>query len=267
MKLLFSEYKSDYNNYIFPYAVWAFPEPGEKPSQFFARGFLPASRTFERYYLCRHVRIELARFSPSSENRRILRKGDGIRCRLLPREQYEYTPARRAFCKKYADIRFGRDVMTDERLDSLFSTPITTHVLVFEDSENGSEIGVVTLYLEENELAYYYYAFYDLRYYPRNLGMFMMTSAVALFAEMGIKYAYLGSCYSRNALYKTQFRGAGFFNGYRWSDNIDELKYLIRREQAPITCHLLENPAYLEEFAPATPAALSESSFFRITTR
>ncbi len=264
MKLLFSEYKSDYNNYIFPYAVWAFPEAGEKPAQFFARGFLPASRTFERYYLCRHVRIRLAHFSPSSENRRILRKGKGITCTLVARNKFAYTSARRDFCKKYADTRFGPDVMSIERLDSLFNSPITTHVLVFEDTETGEEIGIVTLYMEEKELAYYYYGFYDLRYYPRNLGMYMMTSAVALFADMGIRYAYLGSCYSRNALYKTQFRGAGFFNGYCWSDNIDELKFLIRREQGPITCHLLENPLYLEEFAPDTPASLSQDSFFRI---
>ena len=29
MKLLFSEHKPDYGNYIFPYAIWAVPEPGE----------------------------------------------------------------------------------------------------------------------------------------------------------------------------------------------------------------------------------------------
>jgi len=73
--------------------------------------------------------------------------------------------------------------MTCERLDSLFSSPVISHLLVFTDTENGAEVGVSTLFLEGRELAYYYYAFYDLNYYTRNLGMFMMTSAAALSAN------------------------------------------------------------------------------------
>ena len=61
------------------------------------------------------------------------------------------------------------------------------------------------VYCDARALAFYYYAFYDLNYFQRNLGMFMMTSAVGLFAARGIRHLYLGSCYSRNALYKTQF--------------------------------------------------------------
>ena len=59
MKLLFSEAKADYAHYIFPYAVWAFPEPGETPADLFAHGFLPSSRDLDRFYLCRQVRIDL----------------------------------------------------------------------------------------------------------------------------------------------------------------------------------------------------------------
>ena len=39
MKLLFSEHKSDYAHYLFPYAVWAFPESGETPADLFSHGF------------------------------------------------------------------------------------------------------------------------------------------------------------------------------------------------------------------------------------
>ncbi len=106
--------------------------------------------------------------------------------------------------------------MTFERLDSLFGSPIISHLLTFSDAKTGVEVGVATLYVESKELAYYYYAFYDLNYYARNLGMFMMTSAAALFSERGFGHLYLGTCYSHNALYKTQFAGAEFFNGFRW---------------------------------------------------
>src|SRR5436189_4464912 len=179
MKLLFSEHKPDYDHYIFPYAIWAVPERGETPADIFNAGFLPSSRYLDRFYLCRQVRVNLGKFKPSSENRRILRKGAGVEVKLVPREKFDYTPERREFFKTYADIKFGKDVMTFERLDSLFESPIISHLLVFSDAKTGAEVGTATLYVQGKELAYYYYAFYDLNYYARNLGMFMMTSAVA----------------------------------------------------------------------------------------
>lgn len=262
MKLLFSEARPDYGQYVFPYAVWAFPESGETPAELFDRGFLPSSRNLDRFYLCRHVRVDLQRFAPSSENRRILRKGRGIDPVLLSRADYPYNEERRAFFKDYADRRFGADVMSSGRLDNLFDSKITSHVLVFRDGAGGKELGAVTLYLEPPVMAYYYNAFYDLSCRDRSLGMYMMTSAVSLFARLGYRHLYLGSCYSGAALYKTQFTGTRFFNGYRWSDNLDELRHLIRRQEAGPAGHLLESEEYRREFAGAEPPQLAEASLF-----
>jgi len=248
VKLLFSEHKSDHHHYVYPYAIWAFPEAGESPSQLFEQGFLPSSRNLDRFYLCRHLRVRLAEHRPSSENRRIQRKGAGIHCELVPRGTFEYTLERRAFFLAYANAKFGPDIMTAERLDSLFASPIVSHVLVFTDSATDREIGAVTLYLEASRLAYYYYAFYDLAYLGRNLGMYMMTSAVSLFARQGFQHLYLGTCYTPNAMYKTQFSGAEFFNGFRWAANLDELKYLVHREKGEVHQHLLETEAYRQLF-------------------
>ena len=264
MKLLFSEQNSDYENYQFPYAIWALPEDGESPADIFDAGFLPSSRQLDRFYLCRQVRVNLAKFKPSSENRRILRKGTGIEVKLVPREKFEYTPEQREFFKTYADIKFGKDVMSYERLDGLFSSPIISHLLVFTDTETGKDIGVATLYLEGKALAFYYYAFYDLNYYSRNLGMFMMTSAVTQFAERGMKHLYLGTCYSDSALYKTQFAGAEFFNGFRWSDNLKELKFLLHRDLKELPMHLLETEEYREIFYQGKIEKLVEAGGFRV---
>jgi arginyl-tRNA--protein-N-Asp/Glu arginylyltransferase len=262
MRLLFSESKADYGHYIFPYAIWAFPEGEETPADLFERGFLPSSRNLDRFYLCRQVRVNLRKFRPSSENRRVLRKGQGITARLIPRAEFDYTPQKRDFYKTYTDIRFGKDVMTLERLDLLFSGKITSHILVFTETKTEAELGIATLYLEPDKLAYYYYAFYDLNYYSRNLGMFMMTSAAGFFAERGFDFLYLGSCYIQNALYKTQFIGAEFFNGVRWSSSLDELKYLIRRDKQEPQQHLLEAEDYREAFyKDDLPAVAAESPF------
>lgn len=265
MNLLFSESQADYSHYIFPYAIWAFPEPGETPAELFSQGFLPSSRNLERFYLCRQVRIALRRYVASSENRRVLRKGMGIEARLVPRAEFAYTPQRRQFYKEYADIKFGKDVMSAERLDSLFGGKIISHLLIFTDSQTGAEAGTACLYLEPGAMAYYYYAFYDLNYYSRNLGMFMMTSAVAFFAERKFEFLYLGSCYQPNALYKTQFAGAQFFNGFRWSQNLDELKYLLGREQHDQ--HLLETEAYRQVFCEEGLASLAAASAFEVKPR
>jgi arginyl-tRNA--protein-N-Asp/Glu arginylyltransferase len=264
MKLLFSEQNSDYENYQFPYAIWAIPETGETPADIFNAGFLPSSRQLDRFYLCRQVRVNLAKFKPSSENRRILRKGAGIEVQLVPRDKFDYTPERRQFFKTYADIKFGKDVMTFERLAGLFGAPIISHLLVFTDAMTGKEIGVATLYLEGKALAFYYYAFYDLNYYARNLGMFMMTSAAAMFAERGTRQLYLGTCYLESALYKTQFAGAEFFNGFRWSSDLKELKFILRRDKKELRQHLLETEEYREEFYGGELITIAAKSMFSV---
>ncbi|KAA3613818.1 MAG: hypothetical protein DWQ05_16210 [Calditrichaeota bacterium] len=264
MKIVFSEYKSDYQNYIFPYAVWAFPEDNETPASLFAHGFLPATRDMDRYYMCRQIRVRLNAFSASSENRRILRKGENINARLIPIANFDYTPERRNSYKTYADIKFGKDIMTYKRLDSLFNSKIITHLLVFSDTEQDKEIGTATLFIESNELVYYYYAFYDLNYYARNLGMYMMTAATKYFAEQNSTFLYLGTCYTKNALYKIQFKGSEFFTGFSWSSDLRELKFLIKREQQNINKHLLETPEYCEKFYNNEIKQFAHKSSFKI---
>lgn len=250
MRLLYSEFKSDYDHYIFPYVIWAIPESGDEPADCFARGFLPSSRNLDRFYMCRHIRVQLAQFSLSSENRRILRKGEKIINTLIQRQKFDYTPSHREFCKSYADARFGQEVMSYDRLDSLFVSPICTHLMSFREIETEREVGLVVLYLHPPNVAFYYYAFYDLDYLSRNLGMYMMTRVVADLAERGFDSIYLGSCYSRSALYKTQFDGFQFWNGFSWSPDVKQLKYLIQRDEGGVDKHLLENLEFMDKFYP-----------------
>lgn len=267
MKLIFSEDKPDYENYSFPYAVWALPEENETPSTIFNQGFLPSSKELDRFYLCRQIRVDLAEFEQSSENRRILRKGEHLRYKLIPKADFEYSDQWRNFCKEYTDKRFGQDVMPFDRLDSLFNSKITTHLMIFTDPELNQDVGLVTLYLEENKLAFYYYSFYDLKSPVKNLGMFMMTQSVDYFARKKFKHIYLGSCYSRNALYKTQFKGFQFFNGFRWSTDLKELKFLLQRDQSERKHHLVENPEFIMQFYENTIENVYKESNFKICLR
>ncbi|HLP25792.1 MAG TPA: hypothetical protein VK477_08950, partial [Acidobacteriota bacterium] len=143
MKLLFSEARPNHADYVYPYAIWALPEAHETPADLFEAGFLPSNHQLERFYLCRQVRVDLKKFAPSSENRRVLRKGEGITATLLPRAEFEFTEARRNFCLRYTQVKIPG--MTPERLASLFSNAVTTHVLVFRETASGRELGYVTL--------------------------------------------------------------------------------------------------------------------------
>src|ERR1700689_2505019 len=157
--------------------------------------------------------------------------------------------------------------MSYERLDSLFSSRVISHILVFNDTAKNTEVGISTHFLEGNELAYYYYAFYDLNYYARNLGMFMMTSAVALFAARSFRRLYLGTCYSVNALYKTQFAGAEFFNGFRWSADLRELKFILQRDKKDLSQHLLETEEFREKFYGGDLEKMTDASEFRVKAK
>jgi hypothetical protein len=245
MKLLFSESEADYGRYLYPYAIWALPETGEAPADLFNAGFLPSAKGLDLFYLCRNLRVELAKFKPSSENRRILRKGEGITMKLVPRAEFDLTAARQEFCLKYAEVRYGAGVMPPERLEVLFNSPLATHLMLFNDAQSGAELGVVLLYLDAPRVAFYRFSFYDLNHFNRSLGLYLMTTATAYFAEQKFQHLYLGTCYSERALYKTQFAGVEFFNGFRWSPNLEELKYLVRRE---VKKHLLETMEFREMF-------------------
>lgn len=267
MKLAFSELKSDYSKYTYPYVVWAFPEEGETPADFFERGFLPASPDLSRFYLCRNIRVRLGQFELTSENRRILRKGAGIAGEIVPRAEFDYSEERRQKWKAYADQRFGEDIMSFARLDRLMSSPVISHLMVFREEATGKELGTALLYLEPSRLAYYYYAFYDLAGFNRNLGMFMMTYAAQHFANIGYDAIHLGTCYSDRALYKTQFVGLQFCNGAGWSENVEELKFLVRREQGVVEKHLFDTPEYLEQFCGGSVAAIKAAASFHLQQR
>jgi len=131
MKLLFSETTPDYGHYVFPYVVWGFPEPGETPADAYAAGFLPGTPAMERYYLCRQVRVPLAEWKPTSENRRVLRKSEGLRCELVPRAAFACTGERRERWLAYAAEKWGEDILSPERLDRMMAGAVITHLLHF----------------------------------------------------------------------------------------------------------------------------------------
>lgn len=263
VKLIFSEVKSDYSRYVYSYAIWAVPDE-ETPAEMFARGLLPARHDMSHYYMVRHVRVPLDKFTLSSENRRILRKNPEVELKLVPVGEYPYTEEKSQKFRAYADVRFGQNIMTKERLDGLFNSKVISHLLLYTHLTTGEEIGIALLYLEPKKLAYYYYAFYDLERFKHSLGMFMMTAAVNYFATEKFDFIYLGTCYSERALYKTQFKNLEFFDGLRWSNSLDQLKLMIKRDADAGASHLFDYPEFRNDFYPGSVAEIAQNTLFQL---
>jgi arginyl-tRNA--protein-N-Asp/Glu arginylyltransferase len=263
MKLLFSEAVPDPAHYVYPYAVWGFLEEGETPATAFAAGFLPSSPDLDRFYLVRQVRVPLPGWKPNSENRRILRKLADTQLQLLPRHEWRELPGDRLRWLAWAEQSFGPGVMHQQRLDRLMSSPVVSHILRLIETASGRELAVALLYLEPPAVAYYYYAFYDTSPEWRHLGIGLMTRAVEQFSAHGFRHLHLGTCYTESSLYKTQFDGVEFFNGLSWSNQLPELKHLVRTSLQG--CHRLETPEFVA-FQNAPLNELARASPFRIGT-
>lgn len=251
MKMLFGEFKPDYSNYHFPYQVWLFKEDGDNVEKIYANGFLPIRSIKNVYYLSRNVRVDLNKFELSSENRRVLKKTENIKADLVSLVNFHYSPKIQKFCKDYGINRLGKGFFSTAAIRNIFSGNVYNSVLLFEDINTQETVGYAVCYISENILQYAH-SFYDLRYLKESLGARMILEGVRWAKENQKGFAYLGTCYEKSSLYKTEFKGVEFFNGFRWSDDLEELKELVKKglggNKWEVRDYLLRDKEYLEKF-------------------
>ncbi len=252
MKYLFGEFPPNYERYQFPYQVWLKTEEGDSISDIYARGFLPLRNRAGVFYLCRSLRVDLDKFSPSSENRRICKKTDNYSYQIMPlcsRSQGKegclpVDDQLYDFCRYYLKERFGKEIISDIGLRSVFGGEIFNQAYVWFDGEK--LIGYAVCYQNEH-LLHYAHVFYHPDYAKSNLGARMMLQAVMDTQGQHKKYVYLGSIYNESAHYKLEFSGVEFFSGSSWSSNEKELKYLLQRKDDD---YLFRDTDYLSEYGP-----------------
>lgn len=244
MKLFFSEFKANYKKYFFPYQVWLRLEEGEEGEKVYENGFLPIRNSPGVFYLSRSLRVDLTKFSLSSENRRILNKTAGLSFELLPLDKFPYTPEVQKFCKDYMEKRFGKGQISAAGIKNIFQKGVYNSVFVWKEAKSQKEVGYAVCLVGQN-LIHYAHAFYDFALLEKNLGARMILQAAIWGKENQKKYAYLGTCYEKAALYKTEFSGVEFFNGFTWSANLEELKHLIDRQEEE---YLLRDKEFIEKF-------------------
>ena len=248
MKIFFSEFIPDYSSYFFPYQVWLLKEEKEDPEKIYENGFLPIRSLPKVYYLSRSLRVQLKEFALSSENKRILKKTEFVSMKCFDLKSFPYSAEIQKFCKEYATQRL-KGQLRSSSIRAIFLGEVFNYLLVFKDRRNQKNIGYAVCFNEEN-LLHYAHAFYDLNYFSCNLGARMMLEAVIWAQQNQKKFIYLGTCYESGAYYKTEFKGVEFFNGFTWSKNKEELKFLLNLGQKDTNydAYLFKRKEYLEKF-------------------
>lgn len=187
-------------------------------------------------YQTRSLRIDLAKFELSSENRRILKKTENLSLASyeLPVTNYNWRIGKMA--KDFYTTKFGPNIFSANKIKELLTTKHNFNKLfiykIISNSElvtSDNEIGYAICF-ESNEILHYSYPFHELRvtsYELQNTGLGMMLRAILYAQEQRKKYVYLGSAKDEKSKYKLQFAGLEWWDGKVWKTNLDELKQII----------------------------------------
>lgn len=227
MKLKFKESKPDYSKYHFPYCVYGKLEKDDSLDEVYEQGFLPSRKELNLFYLARSTRINLSEFSPTSENRRILRKTEYLDFEIIDLNKFEYHYSIGKMGKDFYDKR-GGGKFSAYKIKWLFTSGSCSHVIRFTDDYSESKVAGYCLVNRTENILHYAYPFYDLDYLDKNAGIGMMTRSVQEAKKARLRYCYLGTCYTKSSLYKTQFEGFEYFDGEKWVGDVEKLKKLVR---------------------------------------
>ncbi len=176
----------------------------------------------------RSLRIDLSKFELSSENKRVLKRVDGVEitAEALPMETYNWQIGKLA---KDFYAKFGQNTFSANKIKELLTDAAKSN---FNALLSYSGLGYAICYAGKDFL-HYSYPFYSLGSdTPKDMGLGMMTMAVMLSKEQGDKYVYLGSASRPTDTYKLQFDGLEWFDGKVWKSDYGELKKILKNESA-----------------------------------
>ena len=196
----------------------------------------------------RSVRIDLNKFTLSSENRRVLKKVEALSLNgiALPLAEYDFRIGKLA--KDFYEDKFGPGIMSAQKIKEMLTDGnksnfnlILGYTIygIIGDADSKTPISTTpeipphfpvgyTICYSNALLLHYSYPFYDLAATPKDTGLGMMTMAIEDAKKTGMKYIYLGSLQRPTDTYKLQFEGLEWFDGKKWSGDIESVKNLLK---------------------------------------
>ncbi len=179
----------------------------------------------------RSVRVDLAKFELSSENRRVLKKMEGIEANGLKLPLIPYDISIGKIGKDFYEAKFGPGIMSAQKIKEMVTSNKSNFNRLRTYSKDTHILGYVISYKNDN-IVHYSYPFYDLEESPKDMGLGMMTSAINWAKENGLQYIYLGSLQRPGDTYKLQFSGLEWFDGKEWKTDLEVVKRILAKETA-----------------------------------
>lgn len=202
---------------------------GETVNEQYDRGFLFGRIGKGIMDQTRSLRINLYDFDLTSENRRVIKKTEGLEItnKGIPYFQYDWTIGKLA--KDFYDSKFGEKTFSANKTKELLTDGKKSNFNKLLIYKFGTEKNIVgySICLETGDLLHYCYPFYNLESPIPNLGLGMMLRAILWAKETNKKYIYLGSAQRPSDTYKLQFEGIEWFDGKNWQGDLEKLKTVI----------------------------------------
>lgn len=172
----------------------------------------------------RSLRIDLSQFELTSENRRILKKTDGLTVSSVPLPFSAYHWSIGKMAKDFYETKFGEGVFSANKIKELLTDSEKSNFnLLFCYTEGDQTLGYC-IARATDEMIHYSYPFYDLNKTPKDMGLGMMIRAVQHAKGAGKKYIYLGAIQRPSDTYKLQLQGIEGWNKEEWIKDISVLK-------------------------------------------
>ena len=176
----------------------------------------------------RSTRISLDKFELSSENRRILKKTEGLEIKIEQIPYLDYSWKIGKMGKDFYENKFGKNIFSANKIKEILTNEKKSNFnLLFKYCLDKKYIGYC-ICKETDEFIHYSYPFYSNDSSLKNTGMSMMIRAVILAKKNNKKYIYLGSASNKKSLYKFQFNNIEWFNGKNWTNDVKKLKGILK---------------------------------------
>jgi len=181
----------------------------------------------------RSARIDISKFALSSENRRILKKIEGVEYEVapLPYHAYDFTIGKLG--KDFYDTKFAVGTMSAQKIKEMLTDSGKSNfnvLFIYSISPVGearTRLGYAISY-ESPLLFHYSYPFYDLERSSKDMGLGMMLRAIEFAHAKNIPYVYLGSLQRPTDTYKFQFKGLEWFDGTQWREDEEGAKEALK---------------------------------------
>ncbi len=178
----------------------------------------------------RSVRIDLSKFVLSSENRRVLKKTEGLELEVVTLPYTDYSWEIGKLGKDFYEDKFGVGTFSANKIKELVTDEGKSNfnaLLMYRYIDTSTPVGYCIAY-QNPEILHYSYPFYDRTTEISNLGLGMMLRAIVYAQEAGKQYIYLGSAQRSTDSYKLQFTGLEWFDGETWQHDEKKLAEILK---------------------------------------